>query len=328
MKNYRYKIAYYDEDGKRRGKTFTAPTKRLAELKAAQWESDRQKPKRPDMTVLECVRRYIELKEPVLSPATIRAYLGIMKSMDGSRIDLPLRSLSPQDVQLWINDLTAAGKSPKTIANHFGLLRASVQAQADFSFSTVKLPQKIRYIGHTPSDAEIKALIDYARDTSRDLYLAILLAAIGCMRRSELCALDSTDISGNTIRVFKAKVKDRYGNWVIKTTKTVESKRIVDLPDYVIREMDGIQGPIISCTPNALCHQFNKAVKHIGADFRFHDLRHFAASIMHSLGIPDVYIRQRGGWASDYVMKRVYIDALEEERKKQTDKIFEHFASL
>lgn len=33
--------------------------------------------------------------------------------------------------------------------------------------------------------------------------------------------------------------------------------------------------------------------------FRFYDLRYYAASIMHALGIPDVYIMRQGGWSND-----------------------------
>ena len=40
--------------------------------------------------------------------------------------------------------------------------------------------------------------------------------------------------------------------------------------------------------------------------FRFHDFRHYSASIMHAIGIPDQYIMARGGWKTDTVLKAVY----------------------
>ena len=65
-------------------------------------------------------------------------------------------------------------------------------------------------------------------------------------------------------------------------------------------------------------------VKH----FRFHDLRHYAASIMHAIGVPDQYILQRGGWASDNVMKSVYRNVIDMETAKQNKKILKHFEKV
>lgn len=39
--------------------------------------------------------------------------------------------------------------------------------------------------------------------------------------------------------------------------------------------------------------------------FRFHDLRYYSASIMHAIGVPDVYIMERGGWSSDKTLKKI-----------------------
>ena len=39
---------------------------------------------------------------------------------------------------------------------------------------------------------------------------------------------------------------------------------------------------------------------------RFHALRHYCASQLHALGMPDAYIMERGGWESDGVLKGIY----------------------
>ena len=61
---------------------------------------------------------------------------------------------------------------------------------------------------------------------------------------------------------------------------------------------------------------------------RFHDLRHYSASIMHAIGVPDQYILQRGGWSTDGVMKTVYRNAISNESVKQNDLINKHFEQV
>ena len=222
-----YKYNYYDETGKRRGKTFTGSTMREARLKASAWEFDRPKTKGGSMTVLDAFTAYIETKNGVLSPATIRGYESIKRShIESDPLgSIRLSDLTIVDVQKWVNDAFAAGMSPKTLGNHFGLLMSAIKLQdPSIELSHVTLPQKEKFTGHTPSDDELKALIEYAnKPGKRDLYISILLAAFGLMRRSEACALTDQDINGNTVTINKAVVKAADGSWVTKTTKTVES---------------------------------------------------------------------------------------------------------
>lgn len=62
--------------------------------------------------------------------------------------------------------------------------------------------------------------------------------------------------------------------------------------------------------------------------FRFHDLRHYAASIMHAIGVPDQYIMQRGGWGSDRTLKAIYRGTIEEYTQKYTDITLSHFDNM
>lgn len=327
------RFAYY-EDGKRKGKTFTAYSEAELAQKIAEWNLNHSYVAKPSMTVLDALNLYVATKEPALSPSTVRGYESIIRNqIEAKEIgSIALGKLTSTDIQTWINDAIMAKKSPKTISNWYGLLQSGISLQnRRFDFSKITLPMKKKYIGYTPSDDNVKILIDYAKGLdTKDLYISLMLAAFGPMRRSEICALTSDDIVGNTIRISKAKVKNKDGAWVIKDIpKTTESERIVNFPDFVMDEIKGIKGPLVTITPNALYHRFLKAIKKANLpDFRFHDLRHYSASIMHAIGVPDAYIKQRGGWSSDYVMKRVYIEAMEEEKKKQSEKIFNHFEHL
>lgn len=331
-KSCTYKIAYYDENGKRRGKTFSAPTSKMARLKAAEWELNHRLTQKPSMTVLKAVEAHIESKRAVLSPSTVRSYLGIVRThIENDPIaDIPVSELSPLDIQAWIND--SVGKlSAKTITDHYSLLKASMRAvNRSFDFSLISLPQKEKKAGYTPTDAQIKALIDYTRQQERpDLYRAVLLCSFGLLRRSEVCAITSDDIEGNYITINKAMVKDESGAWIIKTTKTTDSTRTIEYPQFVMDELKGIEGRLIPVNPDALARRFERALKFAKLPhFGMHSMRRYGASVMHSLNIADIYIQKRGGWSSSHVMRQIYINALDDENRKQTDRLNRHFENL
>lgn len=70
-----------DENGKPIRKSFTASTKKEAEFKALNYQMHnkemRQNPS--NLTLSEAIDRYIESKENILSPSTIRGYTFIHK---------------------------------------------------------------------------------------------------------------------------------------------------------------------------------------------------------------------------------------------------------
>ncbi len=149
------------------------------------------------------------------------------------------------------------------------------------------------------------------------------------MRLGEICALESTDITGNVITINKSLALCEDGSYKIKQPKTFSSYRTVHAPDFVIQRLSGIDGRILNMKPYNVTKALKRALKKNNLpDFRFHDLRHYAASILHAIGIPDQYIMNYGGWKTDYVMKSVYRNAIDEETQKMNDKISDHFTEL
>lgn len=66
---------YTDGTGKKHYKSFTALTKKEAEYLAAQYAVEKkEKPVLPDYTLKTAIDNYCNLKNNVLSPATIREY--------------------------------------------------------------------------------------------------------------------------------------------------------------------------------------------------------------------------------------------------------------
>ena len=67
---------------------------------------------------------------------------------------------------------------------------------------------------------------------------------------------------------------------------------------------------ILGVYPSTITSDFINLRNRLGLKCKYHDLRHFSASILHAIGVPDQYIQERHGWASDRVMKDVYRNTL------------------
>ena len=66
----------------------------------------------------------------------------------------------------------------------------------------------------------------------------------------------------------------------------------------------------------------------IKPEIRFHDLRHFNASIMLQLNIPDKYAMERGGWSTNNTMKNVYQHTFNKEREAVDTLVNNYFENL
>lgn len=306
--------------------SFTAPTKSEAEMMATKFQNDKERFARCELTVLETVAKYIESKENILSPSTIRSYENIKNrqlAMIGSfRVDC----LTNADLQHWINTL-AAEKSAKTVKNAYGLVMAAISLYSDKVFKvTLPTRQPVEY--SIPSDEDVKRLMDNARP---DLKIAIALASVGTLRRGEICSLKYKDIlrDFSAVYVHSDMVLDKNHNWIYKDIpKTSDSVRRVELPKEII-DMLGDGDPeefIIKSSPAAITDVFCRLRDKLGLKCRFHDLRHYAASILHAIGVPDQYIMQRGGWSTDGTLKAVYRNTLSDKEKQFTDRANSYFS--
>ena len=155
-----------------------------------------------------------------------------------------------------------------------------------------------------------------------------MLAALGPMRRGEICALtmDDIDFTNNIVHVRKSMTK-KGKKWIIKYAKTNAGARDIQYPVEVIDKIKE-QGYITHCNPDTITGNFSRhLVRHGLPHFRFHDLRHFAASFLLAANIPPVYVMERGGWESDQAMKR-YIHILDKQRIEYEEKSSTAFGDL
>ena len=301
--------------------------KRAVEAAAAEYYLKKNRERRGVITLREAMNKYIESKANVLSPNTVDEYKRLAKDAYPAIVGFQTRSLNQEIIQIWTNEYSV-GRSPKTVRNAHGFLTAVLSIYEPGLALKTRLPAPIEPKLYIPYDEDVKTLLKLVEGT--ELEKVVLLAAFGTLRRSEMCALTDEDITGNRIEIRRAMIKSGKG-WVVRESpKTSAGYRTVEYPSFVIERFAGIEGRLIDIpNPNALSNRFSKLMKKSGLPrFRLHDLRHYSASIMHALKIPDQYVVERGGWKTDYVMKRIYRHSLPDKQKEFTDITNNHFETL
>lgn len=265
--------------------------------------ADEYRRKMDNPTLLERMREYVAENTERLSPSTVRSYNGMIRMIEERTPRIASKRLSAiteQDV----SDIVRPLRTLKTKRNYVNFIHACTGKSAG------KLTGVSSKRVHVPTELEVKGLLQIFRNT--ELEVPIMLAAYGGLRRGEICALRMSDIDGDFVHVSRAVVRDQSGAWVTKDPKTASSVRSVLLPHFVIERIRA-QGYITHLLPSQVSNRFWKKQRNLGiSPYCFHSLRHFHASYLHYLNIPDAYIMQRGGWSTPSVMQSIYRHALED----------------
>ena len=300
--------------------------KRLCEAEATAWAVEKEeKSKHPSLTLDEAMSEYIKSREKVCSPRTIMDYECTKRNYFKDLMYLDIDKITQAQIQKAINK-EAAKLSPKSVQNIHGLLSAVMKVyRPEFNLTTT-LPKQVQKDIYVPTDAEIARLTQITAGT--DMELPILLAAFGPMRRGEISALNSKNISGNIVCVKENMVLNKNREWIIKIPKSQNGFRTIVFPEFVAEKFENKKGLVVKLNPNQITNEFRKILKREGIPhFKFHSLRHYSASIQHALGIPDAYIVERGGW-DPRTLNKVYKHTLDDKVKQMNDIANKHFEEL
>ena len=280
--------------------SFTHSDKKTV-LRMASEFADEYRRKMDNPTLLERMREYVAENEERLSPSTVRSYNGMIRMIEERTPRIAnkrLSAITEQDV----SDIVRPLRTLKTKRNYANFIHACTGKSAG------KLTGVSSKRVHVPTELEVKGLLQIFRNT--ELEVPIMLAAYGGLRRGEICALRMSDIDGDFVHISRAVVRDPSGEWVTKDPKTASSVRSVLLPHFVIERIRS-QGYITHLLPSQVSNRFWKRQRNLGIPpYCFHSLRHFHASYLHYLNIPDAYIQKRGGWANASTLQNIYRHAL------------------
>ena len=284
-----------------------------------------------EITVKDALDIYIQKRKEISrSASTVSGYQSLAKCAYKQLLAVPIRSVTDDLVNEWMKEYRKT-HSPKTCRNAYGLLSSAIRTVNPAAELSAELPDPEPLAYYDPTDQDVRDLLAAADLTMKK---AILLAAYGSLRSGETCALTYGDIQGNRIIVSKDMVWDTDSRcYILWPCKNAQSRRSIIFPpeiiDALLREAGRQDERVVPYNPRSLSARFARLRHKCGLDqMRYHDLRAYAASFRHAIGIPSAFISSDGGWRQDSpVMKRVYIRAMEDRRKQFSELAGEHFVS-
>lgn len=258
------------------------------------------------MTAYEAAEAYILAKGAILSPNTIKDYRGTMKNHMHSIKDRKLSTITNKNMQVWVNELSAY-LSPKTVKNCYCFIASALRFQLPNVRFKVTLPMKVKHELQIPSESDVRRILSATKGT--DLEVPVMLAIYCCMRRGEIAALllHPECIGTETVTVKYSQAK-KGTEWIVKAPKTVTSYRTIPCPAKLCAQAK--MAPQVDA--GYITDRWIKLRKKLGMNYRFHDLRHFAASSMLTV-MPAVDVEKFGGWRhGSAVLQDIYTHNLDE----------------
>lgn len=332
-------VYYKDVEGKERYKSITAPDTNQVLLAAAQFKADLAKSQKASasldlLTIGEAMDRVIASKSEVWSPTTYLSNSSIRKNNLQDLMAVRICDLTQDMVQVSINK-EALTHAPKTVRNMHGFLSSVLKTfRPDFTLTTT-LPQRVKPKIVIPTEEEVFTLLKVSQGTPMEL--PIILGAFCGLRRSEIAGLtvDSIDLKNRTMTIREAVVrnKTKASTWTRKTTKTVESTRIVRLFPQAYNSISRLIGnvpphaPLVNLSPNKITDRFTRLCDlNLTRRFKFHSLRHFFVSVAIGQGIPKEYVCRLVGHNSSKMVDEVYFHLMASMKTEAEDKLEARFS--
>ena len=322
-------------DGKQKRiyESFTAPTKKEAEYMAAEFMLNKKRIHIGNLTFIEAAENYIADKENILSPSTIRGYKYIIKKETEDINQIPIKKIDEKLLQRFINN-NSVKYSSKSISNQIGFISAVLKKYKivlDFDSLSRKPKQKREIL--IPSENEVLSLLHISKGTTMEVPL--ILAALCGLRQSEIAGCTWDKLNGNILKIRGAVVMDVDNNYVHKQeNKSISGTRDIILVDYASKRLNAIKsgrttGSMSEMTPSGVLKGLKRLCRELGInEYSMHSLRHYHASTMLSLNIPDKYAMEILGQNSPHMLKTVYQHTFSSEFVKVNSIINEHYNNI
>ncbi len=300
---------------------------RKAQLIKAEYKAGKRAIERTEAapTLSAVLDDYINKRSAVLSPSTIRGYKAYKRVYFQSIMEEPVSST---DWQAAVNAEAAAGTSPKTIKNAWGLIRSALMDTG--REVTVTLPAQKPHDKEWLTAEQIPVFMKAIEGKPGEIGA---LLALSSLRRSEIYGLDWSDIDlkNKVIHVRSSVILGVDARPVKRDqNKTASSTR--DVPIFLPRLESALEavedktGPVVTGNVGTLRKRIQRACAAAGLpDVGVHGLRHSFASLCYHLGVSELGAMQIGGWSDYQTMRKIYTHISEKDKQTSANKLQNFF---
>lgn len=309
---------------------------------------------------VDFMEEWFKTIRPTIERATYGSYEQLYKSRikpHFEKLNLALSEIKPQHIQMLYDEILSEGCVTNTVIHYHAIIRKALAYAVKMQIipvnpaDLVARPKKNRYIAKYYTKEETAVLLEMARDDP--IYIPILLAAYYGLRRSEVLGLrwSAVDFEKKTLTVNhkvaqvreegklvvyaedKLKTKSSYRTLplipfveeeLLKLKKRQEERRRVFRKSYSREYLDYIcvneKGELFK--PNYISGHFRWFLEKHGLKvIRFHELRHYYASMMLANNVLDKYAMKHMGHATNNMLKSIYQHTFDEKDKEITETI-------
>ena len=283
-------------------------------------------------SVSDVLEAWVRKHDATWAPASRRDQLSRVARINGDRIARVLVArLTIEDVERWHARLRDSGLADVSIRNLHGVLRAALTQAVRWGWVTrnvaslAELSSRKVALRGVMSAADVRRVIAVGDEIGAEVGLMLRLAAVTGARRSELAALQWTDVADGVLMIDSAiEIDRRSGRTVLSDapTKTANQSRVSLDPStlaVVAREQAEVEsfGPWMfnvgdePPNPDRIGYWWRLARDKAGLDakWRLHDLRHWSASVAIAAGHDVKTVADRLGHANAAMTLRVYAHA-------------------
>ena len=288
-----------------------------------------------DLTLNQYLDRWLDLAaRPKLRAKSFRDYQALIaRHIRPALGERELSSLTPLDIQGVAHEMHACGLSARTIQYTHAVLHAALEQAARWRLMTtnpasgVALPKATRGEMRVLHPDQARRFLDQALRTKYGVLFALALTT--GMRPSEYLALRWSDIhwQDETATIVRTLVKG--SGWSFSPTKRPSSRRQVKLETWVASQLRQLQA-LDTARPNSdaarqifktrcgrpvnsdyLAREFKRLLREVGLPpMRLYDLRHTAATLALTAGVPAKVVSEQLGHASSAFTLDVYSHVL------------------
>jgi integrase len=278
----------------------------------------------PQQTVKQFLEHWLEdVEKPTVRLSTyVNNRVVVYKHLIPALGHIQLQKLTARQLQSFYTKKLKEGTSASRVVRFNAVLHKALKHAKRMKLvgsnvsEDVELPAPSSSDPRFLTDEQARAFVQRAKE--HRLQALVILAITTALRKGEILALrwSGIDFERGILRVHSTlNYIGRYG-FVEGKPKTAKSEREVAVPSFTLealklhraRQLEQrlkagalwVDRDLVFCDkhgnfiiPMTLWHQFNRLLQEVGAPrIRFHDLRHSAATLLLSMGVPDRVVQE------------------------------------